>query len=206
MALAAALRITRFHTGNDFGDWDVVHHGFTHANALHQALCRHPTPELLRGVIAGALKVFLDRFLNIPAARLPSTGDGNGSGDTGRPDLADLQACWDAQGGVDRAGAITYGWLRSGGDPGRLVAALGRALLQEDAGFHWFQTVEAGVRQFHAWPPGSEEGALVLAGTARFLAAHSPTRRELPQVVRIATRLRRGEELFGDSDPGDDRE
>jgi nitrite reductase/ring-hydroxylating ferredoxin subunit len=189
LALAGALRITRFHTGNDFGDWDVAHHGFTHANALHQALCRYPTPELLRGVFAGALKVFLDRFLNIPAARLPS-------GEGGRPDLATLSACWDTQGNVDRAGGIAYDWLRSGGDPDRLVAALGGALLSEDAGFHWFQTVEAGIRQFHAWPPGSEEGALILAGTARFLAAHTPTRRELPQVVRIATRLRRGEELF----------
>src|SRR5205814_340840 len=90
LALAAALRITRFHVQNDHGDWDVVHHGFTAANALHQALVRSPSPELLRGVLHGALKVYLDRFL----------------------------------------------------------------------------------------------------------AAHTPTRRELPQVVRIATRLRRGEVLF----------
>lgn len=200
LALAAALRITRFHTGNDFGDWDVVHHGFTHANALHQALCRHPAPDVLRGVFAGALKVFLDRFLNIPAARLPSEGPES-------VDLSDLGACWDAQGGVDRAGAIAYGFLRSGGDPAGLVAALGGALLHEDAGFHWFQTVEAAVAQARAWPPGSEEAALILAGTARFLAAHTPTRRELPQVVRIATRLRRGEELFADdSAPGEARE
>ena len=52
------------------------------------------------------------------------------------------------------------------------------------------------MRQFHSWPAGSEEGALILAGAARFLAAHTPTRRELSQVVRIATRLRRGEALF----------
>jgi nitrite reductase/ring-hydroxylating ferredoxin subunit len=198
LALAGALRITRFHTANDFGDWDSAHHGFTHANALHQALRRHPTPELLRGVIAGGLRVFLDRFLNIPAARLPEAGGGcRHHGDTPNPgDLAELSECWDTQGGVDRAGGIAYRWLRSGGDPARLVAALGRALLSEDAGFHWFQTVEAAVRQFGAWPAGSEEGALILAGTARFLAAHTPTRRELPQVVRIATRLRRGEELY----------
>ncbi len=41
-----------------------------------------------------------------------------------------------------------------------------------------------------------EEGALILAGTARFLAAHTPTRREQSQVVSIATRLRRGEAWF----------
>src|SRR5262249_9559968 len=33
LAYAAALRITRFHTQNDHGDWDEVHHAFTAANA-----------------------------------------------------------------------------------------------------------------------------------------------------------------------------
>ena len=197
-ALAAGLRITRFHTQNDFGDWDVVHHGFTTANAVHQALRRTPSADLLRGVVHGALRVYLDRFLNVPAARLPRLDGGDGEGG-GLPDLAGLQPCWDEQGGVDRAGAIAYGWVRGGGDTGPLVAALGRALLSEDAQFHWFQTVEAAVRQAGAWPAGSEEAALLLAGAARFLAAHTPTRRELPHVVRIAARLRRGEELFTES-------
>ena len=76
------------------------------------------------------------------------------------------------------------------------MAALGHALLAEDAGFHWFQIVEAAVRQHAAWPAGSEEGASILVAAARFLAAHTPTRRELPHVVRIAARLRRGEDLF----------
>ena len=40
-------------------------------------------------------------------------------------------------------------------------------------------------------------GQIYLAGLARFLAAHTPTRRELSRVVDIATRLRRGEDLFG---------
>ena len=44
-----------------------------------------------------------------------------------------------------------------------------------------------GVRQSQQWPEGSEEEALVLTAVARFLAAHTPTRRELPTVVRIAT-------------------
>jgi hypothetical protein len=187
LAFAAALRITRFHVQNDHGDWDVVHHGFTAANGLHQSLIRSPSPDGLRGVLHGAMKVYLDRFLNVPAARLPNASAG---------DLSELQSCWDEQGHVDRAGGIVFGFLQNGGDPAEVIAALGRALLAEDAEFHWFQVVEAAVRQFHAWPRGSEEGALILAGTARFLAAHTPTRRELPQVVRIATRLRRGEVLF----------
>jgi nitrite reductase/ring-hydroxylating ferredoxin subunit len=194
VAYAAALRITRFHTQNDHGDWDEVHHAFTAANALHQALVRAPSPELLRGVYHNALRVYLDRFLNVPAARLPG-----GPGDDGGGGLAELQGCWDQEGRVDEAGSIVHRYLAGGGDPGRAIAALGRALLVEDAEFHWFQTYEAAVRQFNAWPAGSEEGALILAGTARFLAAHTPTRRELSQVVRIATRLRRGEALFEES-------
>ena len=56
------------------------------------------------------------------------------------------------------------------------------------------------MRQFEAWPPGSEEGALILAGCARFLAAHTPTRRELPTVVRTAARLRRGDPVHEAAD------
>ena len=97
---------------------------------------------------------------------------------------------------VDEAGNEAYGFLRGGGTRAELVAALGHGLLAEDAEFHWYQTVEAGVRQAQQWPEGSEEEALVLTAVARFLAAHTPTRRELPTVVRIATRLRRGEALY----------
>ncbi len=187
LAYAAALRITRFHVQNDFGDWDTVHHAFTAAHALHAALMRMPTRELLRGLVHGALRVYLDRFLNVPAARLPDAQSG---------DLADLDECWEIQGAVDRAGNVAAGYLRGGGDPAQLVAALGHALLREDAEFHWYQVFEAAVAEYHLWPAGSEEGVLILAGLARFLAAHTPTRRELSRVVDIATRLRRGEDLF----------
>ena len=190
LAYAAALRITRFHLNNDPGDWNSVHHAFTTANALHRALCRQPTPELLRGVVHGALRVYLDRFLNVPAARLPMATSGA---------LDDLAACWDVQGAVDDAGAAAYGFLRAGGQREALIAALGHTLVQEDAGFHWFQVVEAGARQAMSWPEGSEESALILAGVARFLAAHTPTRRELATVVRTAARMRRGEVLFAES-------
>ena len=232
VAYAAALRLVRFHTQNDHGDWDVVHHAFTAANALHQCVARSPSPELARGIYQCALRVYLDRFLNVPAARLPRTdtgngrrrgsaaggdggGTGNGDPDAGGSDngdaggtsrtaqhvagdhgLADLQSCWDVEGRVDDAGRICFRYLAGGGDAGRLIALLGRALLTEDAEFHWFQIFEAAVRQYRAWPAGSEQGMLVLVGAARFLAAHTPTRRELSQVYRIATRLRRGEALY----------
>ena len=189
VALAAALRIVRFHTASDHQDWNVVHHAFTSANAVHQALTRQPTPELLRGVLHGAMKVHLDRFLNVPAARLPRAEHGS---------LVELAACWDGQDAVDEAGEQAWGFLVGGGDPADLVAALGRGLLSEDAGFHWFQLYEAAVRQWRSWPAGSEEGNLVLVAAARFLAAHTPTRRERDRVVDITRRLRRGEALYED--------
>jgi hypothetical protein len=114
-------------------------------------------------------------------------------------DLAELDECWEIQGAVDRAGGIAAGYLRDGGDPARLIGTLGHALLREDAEFHWYQVFEAGVAEFYSWPIGSEEGVLILAGLARFLAAHTPTRRELSRVVDIAARLRRGEELYEES-------
>jgi len=187
VAFAASQRVVHFHVQNDFGDWDTVHHTFTAANALHQALRRAPTVELLRGAFHGALRVYLDRFLNVPPARPPHATTGS---------LDDLAECFDVQGDVDVAGNTAYGFLQGGGTREALVAALGRLLLREDVGFHTYQHFEAAVRQAWAWPAGSEESALVLTGAARYLAAHAPTRRELPTVITIASRLRRGEHLF----------
>ena len=147
-------------------------------------------PDIVRGIVHGALRVYLDRFLNVPAARLPTSTSAT---------LDDLASCWDVQGAVDAAGDAVAGFLRGGGSRAELVAALGHALLQEDAGFHWYQSIEAGVRQSSAWPEGSDEAMLVLVGVARFLAAHTPTRRELVTISRTAVRLRRGEDLFADA-------
>jgi hypothetical protein len=195
IAYAAALRIVRFHVQNDHGDWDTVHHAFTSANALHQALRRTPSPDLRRGCVHNALRVYLDRFLNVPAARLPTATSGT---------IDRLLRCFELQGMVDEAGNEAYGFLQSGGTRRELVAALGHALLAEDAEFHWFQTLEAGARQANAWPEGSEASALILVGVARFLAAHTPTRRELPTVARIAARLRRGDALYEEEDARSD--
>jgi hypothetical protein len=187
LAYAAAVRLARFHTQNDVADWNTLHHTFTTANALHQALLRRPTPEACRGLLHGALRVHLDRFLSVPAARMPDLADTT---------LDDVAACWQRQGDVDRAGGIVRHAVISGTSQADVVGALTRAVLAEDAGFHWYQIVEAAARQAAGWPEGSIEAATVLAGAARFLAAHTPTRRELPTVIRTAVRLRRGDDLF----------
>jgi len=68
---AAALRVTHFHTSNEFSDWITVLHTFTYTNATHRLMRRAPSAELVRAVYHGAIRVYLDRFLNMPAARLP---------------------------------------------------------------------------------------------------------------------------------------
>src|SRR5262249_38682255 len=74
---AAAMRIARFPTTNEFGDWDTALHTFTFANGVEQGLRRAPSRELLRGVLDAAISVHLDRFLNVPATRLPDPKDGH---------------------------------------------------------------------------------------------------------------------------------
>ena len=75
-----------------------------------------------------------------------------------------------------------------------LIATLAYAVLREDAGFHAYQMLEAGVRQFAAWGE-TDEGRNILIAVTRYLAAHSPTERAALQTADIARRLMRGGEL-----------
>src|SRR5262249_14691970 len=156
----------RFHTSNEFGDWDRALHTFTFANAVEQGLLRSPSAELARGVLDAAMSVYLDRFLNVPAARLPEP---EGSDDPEEL-LAGLPALLDQQQRVNEAGELVAAYLASGGAADQVIAALGHALLREDRDFHTIQTVEAAVRQF----TGTRK-PLFLVAAARYLAAHSPT-------------------------------
>ena len=136
-----------------------------------------------------ALRVYLDRFLNVPAARLPA--------DEPRR-LEEMEQCWESRGGVDDAGQIVAGHLAAGGSGETVLAELCRALFREDAGFHWYQSIDAAAAQYRAWPSGSPEAGLVLIGAARWLAAHTPTVRATDQVVTITRRLLRREAVYED--------
>jgi nitrite reductase/ring-hydroxylating ferredoxin subunit len=192
VAYAAALRIAHFPTTNEFGDWDTALHTFTFANAVHQGLRRTPSPELLRGVFDAAMSVHLDRFLNVPPARLPEPdGPEEAPGEL----LMELQALLDERQQVDAAGELVARYLHGGGDADRLLAVMGRLLLREDRNFHTIQAVEAAFSQ-HALLRGTAAGAHVLVAAARYLAAHSPTMRSQEQTYDIARRLSRGEILY----------
>lgn len=188
VSYAAALRIARFHTSNEFGDWDTALHTFTFANAIQMGLRRAPSLALLRGVFDGAMSVYLDRFLNIPAARLP---EGNGRADP----LPQFPALLNQQQQVNEAAQLVADSLKSEADLPKVVGMLGKLLLREDRDFHTIQSVEAAVNQVQLLGAG-EHGRLVLVAAARYLAAHSPTVRAQGQTYQIANRLHRGEALF----------
>jgi nitrite reductase/ring-hydroxylating ferredoxin subunit len=192
VAHASALRVARFHTSNEFGDWDTVHNTWTACQALHQALLRAPSPELARGLYHGAMRIYLDRFLNIPAARLPDERS-RANGATSPDDLLPLL---DQQQQVEGAAAIVEVTLARGDDPAALIRALGHVVLREDSEFHNYQTLEAGIRQYEALHESRPLAARrTLVAVARYLAAHAPTPRELRQTYTIALRLNRGDDL-----------
>jgi nitrite reductase/ring-hydroxylating ferredoxin subunit len=190
VSFAAATRIARFPTTNEFGDWDTALHTFTFANAVEQGLRRSATPDLVRGVFDAAASVYLDRFLNVPATRLPEPAPDSD------PEalLLELPALLDRQQQVDEAGMLVATYLASGGDAARLVAALGSALLRENRNFHTIQCVEAAVRQHKLL--AADEAVLPLVAAARYLAAHATTTRSQRQTFDIARRLQRGEKLY----------
>jgi nitrite reductase/ring-hydroxylating ferredoxin subunit len=192
VTFAAATRIARFPTSNEFGDWDTALHTFTFANAVEQGLRRSASSELVRGIFDAAASVYLDRFLNVPAKRLPRP-------EGGEPEelLTGLRGLLDRQQQVDETAQLVASYLDAGGDPDRLLAELGACLLREDRNFHTIQCVEAGVRQ-HALLRGSEEAGLPLIAAARYLAAHASTARSQRQTYEIARRLHRGERIYED--------
>ena len=190
VSFAAATRIARFPTTNEFGDWDTALHTFTFANAVEQGLRRSPSRELLRGVFDAAMSIYVDRFLNVPATRLPQAKS------NADPDilLEDLWRLYNKKQPVDEASVLVASFLAAGGDANRLISALGTALLREDRNFHTIQCLEAAVRQ-HGLLRGSENAALPLIAAARYLAAHATTTRSQRQTFDIAQRLHQGETL-----------
>jgi hypothetical protein len=99
VAYAAALRIDHFNTRNEFTDWDAALHTFTFANAAHQCMRRvsasasasksskiqsqYPVNiqlhELTRGVFDATMRIYLNRFLNIPPAPIPKLNNTSGT-------------------------------------------------------------------------------------------------------------------------------
>jgi hypothetical protein len=193
---AAALRVARFHTNNDHGDWNSAHHPFTFANAVQQGIRRVPIIELLRGVFDAAMSVYLNRFLNVPPARLPEAKDTVADPESLLEKLPDLL---DRQQQVNETGRLVAQYLYSGGNPQALMAMLAKLMLRENRDFHVIQSMEAAFRLYSQLADPTE-GVPVLVATARYLAAHAPTMRSQEQTYQMAYRLHRGDRLFEETE------
>lgn len=197
VAHAAAVRIARFHTSNEFGDWDTALHTFTFANAVHQGLRRlhagqsgasvPDRTDLVRGVFDAAMSLYLDRFLNVPAARIPARGANPAA-------LDSLPGLFDKQQQVDAAAEVVAAHAHT--DAASVMAMLGGLMLREDRDFHTIQTLEAAMRQHALLADLPDAAAQVLIAAGRYLAAHAPTMRAQGQTFNIAQRLAHGERLF----------
>ena len=204
LAYAAAFRVARFGTANEHADWETAHHVFTYANAVHQALKRIGSEpgetgdpvEAVRGLLHGAMALYLARYLNVPPASLPGErGDGLDDLPVAAEEIrAALLDTFNRQQQIDAVARLVARHLILGHSPEALIATLASALLREDAGFHAYQMLEAGVRQFSEWGNG-DQGRHILIAVARYLAAHWPTERALLQTADNARRLMRGGEL-----------
>ena len=188
VAYAAARRPVHFHTSNEFADWNTVHHTFTYTNAVDQAMRRAPSRDLARGILDGAMSVYLERFLNVPKQPLPQQSQPSSNGDV--PSTDAVLAEFDQQQRVDETAQIVAD-LIAAGQQEQVIETLGHALLREDAGFHQYQIYEAGLRQYQNFS-GRPEGDHILIGMSRFLTAHAPTVRAVGQTFDIAYRLQRG--------------
>ena len=198
VAYAAALRLARFATSNEVTDWFNPQHTFVYTNGAYQAVRRSPTPDVVRGIFHGAMSVYMDRYLNVPPARLPSE----------RKTRDDLPTTVDAlqrallteldqRANVERVADIVSRYVALDLPFPRLIDTLTFATVREDLDFHSLQVLEAGVNQCRAWAAnGGTERENILVGVARNLAAHCPTRRAGQQTAIIAERLHRGEKMF----------
>lgn len=215
VAYAAALRIAQFHTRNEFSDWDAVLHTFTFANAVGQGLRRVSTPELLRGVFDAAMRIYLNRFLNVPPARIPKpkltvigkSRDNNNVNAAKQQDvrilLNKLPEVLDKQQQINQAGQLVSDYLYTGGNSDLLLALVGNLLVREDRNFHSIQMVEAAFKQLSCLLPSvkdsddvDSECVNILVAAARYMAAHSPTMRSQARTFQIGNQLYHGIHLF----------
>jgi nitrite reductase/ring-hydroxylating ferredoxin subunit len=197
LTLAAAWRLARFPESNDIEDWFAPMHTFSFCNALHRVLARGETgPELVRGLFHATMSIYVDRFLNVPSAQLPSEQplpDLPTAADELRETILsalDQRKDWSA---VPR---LVLHYLRLGHPEAGLIDTLTFATVREDLDFHSLQVLEAGVTQAEEWSPASAERELLYTAICRCLAAHCPTRRSESQSVAVALRLRKGEEVY----------
>lgn len=202
LCYAAALRVARFGTANEFSDWFTALHTFTYCNALDQSVRRLGSaagPDVLRGIYHGAMSVYLDRFLNVPPAHLPGERDRAALDEESRDAEALREKYLDlhnTQQRVNASARVLARYLSLGHDLPPMIATLAQGVLREDADFHTFQMLEAALRQHGQWSKSSDEARNTLIALARYSSAFAPTQRRSLQTAEIAMKLHRGAAVY----------
>jgi hypothetical protein len=203
LATAAAIRLGRFHTQNEFGDWITVLHSFSYCNAVLQST-RLIADEntILKAIYQGAMNLYLTRFLNIPSASLPTKTESSQVSYRSTL-LQELLLAIDHK-DVEGSAKVVNQYLQSKQDKRKLISTLIHSVVREDSEFHTFPLIEAAIKTMESLDQicsvkdenAAELQRLILIGAGRYIAAHSPTDRSLPQTISIAHRLQRGEALY----------
>jgi hypothetical protein len=198
---AGIHRVARFHVQNE-EDWDDVLHVISYANATDSLTLRAAGRSLqgdialLKAITHGAMFVYLTHFLNIPRAALPSE-----RGKDAIPSLLHDQAallerllyCAEFQ-QVEEAAAIVHYYQEQSYPLADLKAALGKAMLREDATFHTFQMLDAGLHQHTVLGADHPDARLALVAATRYIVAQR-MRRNVLFSTQNALKLQRGEAL-----------
>jgi nitrite reductase/ring-hydroxylating ferredoxin subunit len=200
LTLAAAWRLASFPESNDIDDWFAPMHTFSFCNALTQILGRGETgPEIVKGLLHGAMSVYIDRFLNIPAAKLAGVEPLEDLPQHADELRKSMLESLDQRKGWSILPRLVARYLRLGYSEPELIDLLTLATTREDLDFHKMQVFEAAVTQAQQWPTYQAARELLYTAAARHLAAHCPTRRGASQSVAVALRLNRGEEIGASS-------
>ncbi len=193
LAFAAAIRLVRFPESNELGDWFSPVHTFIYCNALSQALSRSHSPMIVRGLYHGAMSVFVDRFLNIPSAKLP-TFDSNGN-KTEPELLAEMKEVLNHKESWNALPQVIVQYMGHGFDEQRLIDKMVFVTVREDLDFHKMQVLEASIQQAKSWPHDAESRTTLYVAAMRHLAAHCPTNRNQSKLVKIGMRLGANEDV-----------
>ena len=203
VAHAASLRLARFATSNEVTDWFNPQHTLNFANAVHRAVARSATPDTVRAILQAAIAVYIDRYLNVPAAKPPADEALEGLPTDVEEIRTALLELLDQRSEIDATARLVVRHLRLGHPAGALIDTLTFAAVREDIDFHSLQVIEASARQAAAWgPEHPDEVEQIWVGAVRNLAAHCPTRRAGQQTANIALRLHRGDRVFEEEEDG----
>jgi tRNA uridine 5-carbamoylmethylation protein Kti12 len=149
--------------------------------------------EVFRGVYNGALKIYLDRFLNIPPFKIL-----NGSpGESKEKLLKSLVDLLNRRYMIDDVVYVVADYIANGYEDEDLLRTICRSVAREDADFHTMQMLDAGISIYRDLRSDAHR-KIVLIAIARYTASQAPTDRRTSQVANIALKLHTGQSLYSD--------